>query len=289
MKKIYKNTVLLTLFTVTLLLGSCKDDDQVLPVTDVIYDLAVDGNQVTFTNKTNAASYTWDFGDGTTSTEESPVHVYPGKGKYVATLVATVTGGATAEGSTVIRISKSSPVKLNDNSLDDWNTVTANVITSGTGGGTFRTVKYDYDGNYVYVYVEMVSKRANGDIFDLYMDTDNSAGTGLLTSAFPDGGYDVLLEGQLLAAGLDVFYHKGAQTDFSFDQQSISDFLQIGTVTESANGLLRFEFRLARGKLKGLMGQALRIGMTATKSDWSVTLGSAPDAGASGYLIPMAD
>lgn len=289
MKNRYKNKTLLALFTVSLLLGSCKDDDQVLPVTDVVYELAVNGNEVTFTNKTEASSFAWDFGDGTTSTEESPVHVYPGKGKYVATLVATVTGGATAEGSTVIRISKTSPVKLEDNSLDDWNTVTANVITSGTGGGTFRTVKYDYDGNYVYIYVEMVSKRANADIFDLYMDTDNDAGTGLLTSAFPDGGYDVLLEGSLLTTGLDVFYHKGAQTDFSFDQQSISDFLKVGTVTESANGLLKFEFRLARGKLKGLMGQALRIGMTATKNDWSVTLGSAPDEGASGFLIPMAD
>ncbi|NER15829.1 PKD domain-containing protein [Spongiivirga citrea] len=43
-----------------------------------------------FTNSsTNAISYMWDFGDGNTSTEESPTHVYAEAAEYTVTLTAT--------------------------------------------------------------------------------------------------------------------------------------------------------------------------------------------------------
>jgi len=38
-------------------------------------------------------TYRWDFGDGTTSTESSPTHVYASAGTYVITLVVTDSGG----------------------------------------------------------------------------------------------------------------------------------------------------------------------------------------------------
>ncbi len=49
---------------------------------------------VTFFNNTeNGASYVWDFGDGNTSTEESPVHTYAEEGIYTVSLTATgITG-----------------------------------------------------------------------------------------------------------------------------------------------------------------------------------------------------
>lgn len=50
-----------------------------------------DGDQtVTFTNTSrNATSYTWDFGDGNTSTDENPVHTYAADGVYSVTLTAS--------------------------------------------------------------------------------------------------------------------------------------------------------------------------------------------------------
>lgn len=265
-------------------LSACKKDSSTR-LTDLTYEVEVDGNQVKFKPLTSGiSSYKWDFGDGKTSEEANPVHVYPGKGKYVPTLQATV-NGKLAAASTVIRIAKTSPVKLNDNTLADWDQLTAHTITSGAKGGIFRKVKYDYDGNYIYVYVEMASKKANADIFDFYIDADNDAGTGLL-AAFPQGGYDILLEGQLLTAGVDIFYHSGAQSSFNFVQQSITEAYQVGTIVEDG-GILKFEMRLARAKLKGLTGTGARIGIIATKSDWSVTLGKAPDDGNPGYLINM--
>ncbi len=44
---------------------------------------------VTFTNaSTGAESYSWDFGDGNTSTSESPVHTFAGAGTYLVVLTA---------------------------------------------------------------------------------------------------------------------------------------------------------------------------------------------------------
>ena len=42
---------------------------------------------ITFTNtSSNISSFKWDFGDGTTSTEKSPIHKYSKEGKYLVTM-----------------------------------------------------------------------------------------------------------------------------------------------------------------------------------------------------------
>jgi len=267
------------------LLNGCSDDDKVTPDADLFYEISINGNDVTFNNKTSGAvSYKWDFGDGTTSDEESPVHTYPGKGKYVPTLYATTKEGKVTEGSTVVYIAKSSPVKMNDNTLSDWDEVTDYQVNSGAGETYFRKAKFDYDASYVYVYLEVNSKAANADIYDFYMDTDNNPGTGLITGTFPDGGYDVLLEGAVLADWFDAFYHKGAQNAFTFDASGVTEFVTVGATQQEGN-VLKFELRLSRAKLKGLAATtALRLGIQATKGDWSATLGNMPD-GSTSVLI----
>jgi hypothetical protein len=281
------NYKLLSVFLLVLFCA-CKKDDYT-PKPDIVFDVAVDGYKVSFKNQTTGGtSYKWDFGDGQTATEENPVHTYAGKGKYVPTFYITMGNGAVHEGSTVLRISKSTAVKLNDNSLSDWDTVTHNVVNAGAGGGIFKKAKYDYDGNYVYFYFEMASAKANGDIFDFYMDTDNNNGTGLMTWLFTGAGNDVLIEGAMLDNWFDVFYHKGAQNSFTFDPQTISDFYEIGTVQESG-GILKFEGRLVRSKIKGLTGKGLKIGVTATKNDWSTTLGTTPDPATAAFFLDMSE
>lgn len=69
--------------------------------------------EYTFTNASiNAATYSWDFGDGSNiSTEESPVHTYDEAGTYTITLTATTEGGI--EGSFSSNITINAPVTSN--------------------------------------------------------------------------------------------------------------------------------------------------------------------------------
>ncbi len=81
-----------------MLFQSCTEevDRPVFPLSAEIFHSVAD-KQVAFTALTHSAEqWSWDFGDGQTSTEKNPVHVYDEGGYYVATLTATDSEGNTA-------------------------------------------------------------------------------------------------------------------------------------------------------------------------------------------------
>ena len=58
------------------------------------FTFAVSGFTVNFTDASVlAVSYSWDFGDGTTSTEQNPTHIYAGEGSYDVILTTTNEAG----------------------------------------------------------------------------------------------------------------------------------------------------------------------------------------------------
>lgn len=66
-------------------------------VPDAVFGGDVNGLTVTFTNaSTNANSYLWSFGDGSTSTDASPSHTYAADGVYEVTLTAINDCGETS-------------------------------------------------------------------------------------------------------------------------------------------------------------------------------------------------
>jgi len=125
------------------LVTSCTDeiDRPVFPISATISH-SVKDKQVAFTALTHSAvSWSWTFGDGKTSTEQNPVHVYEKGGYYKATLVATDASGATA----------TSAVDLALN-LSAINYLTGNPVAPGYKGKTWRlatnhTTNTDYLGN----------------------------------------------------------------------------------------------------------------------------------------------
>ena len=92
----------------------------------------------------------------------------------------------------------------------------------------------------------------------------------------------------MVTGWIDMFNHTGPQNSFSWDYQTITDFYEVGTIKEEG-GLLKFEGKLIRSKIKGFTGKAFKLGMTATKNDWSATLGVFHDPGTPAFFLDMSE
>lgn len=134
----------LTLFLlVVFMVASCTDeiDRPVFPISATIFHSMKD-KQVAFTALTHSAvSWQWDFGDGKTSTEQNPVHVYEKGGYYKAVLTATDASGNKATDEVELALS-----------LSAYNYLTGNPNAPGYKGKTWRlatnhTTNTDYLGN----------------------------------------------------------------------------------------------------------------------------------------------
>ena len=86
------------IYDVTLIVSNIAGSSQivmsqavtVLDVPEASFDYTSMGNEVTFTNtSTGATTYSWEFGDGNTSANPSPVHTYAEAGTYTVTLTVT--------------------------------------------------------------------------------------------------------------------------------------------------------------------------------------------------------
>jgi len=278
----------LGIFLLMISMTGCNDkDENVTPEQQSYFSYTTDGFTVTYTNLSQlSGTYLWDFGDGATSTEENPVHTYPHKGKYVVTLYVT-SGGTQAEASTVLLLDKSSPVKLDDNSIADWQQVTTNVIVSGPDGLGVKSGKFDYDANFIYIYIEQASTIADGTIFSIFMDTDTLLSTGFQLGAFPGVGAEIYCEGQVATPDqwLDPYKYVGDGSSWDFAYLQLGEYAKIGHYEES-DDLLKYELGFDRTKVPGLTGEAVRLAIIVMDSGWS-DFGYMPDSGTSGFLLMM--
>jgi PKD repeat protein len=108
MKNLNVLLLLVVVLSITTLFSNCKKDNPTPPV--AIFTFSGDNQpapcEVSFQNSsTNASSYKWDFGDGTTSTEQDTKHTYTTSGTFSVTLTAKGDGGTNA-------VSKSLTIKV---------------------------------------------------------------------------------------------------------------------------------------------------------------------------------
>ncbi|MBK8568199.1 MAG: PKD domain-containing protein [Saprospiraceae bacterium] len=98
-KSFFANLVYCLFFAVTVFIVSCRPDDDPDPINPGPVTAAFVTNltancptpcQVCFTNNSvNATAYSWDFGNGQTSTEVSPCVTYNERGSFTVTLTAS--------------------------------------------------------------------------------------------------------------------------------------------------------------------------------------------------------
>jgi len=103
-------------------------------------NLPASGETLTFTNASeNATEYFWKFGDGTTSTEENPMHVYQDEGTYLVTLSA-VNGDGCA-----VTTSQEVVVSLMTNTRDQMLDESLNLYPNPTTGKLNIDLGVNYD------------------------------------------------------------------------------------------------------------------------------------------------
>lgn len=286
MKTLY-NKFLQVFVSLLFIMGCVQYERPSLPEQQAFFSFTADNFTVTFKNESKlSGDCHWDFGDGNLSSEENPVHAYPGKGRYVVSLAVT-TPRKTAEASTILLLDKTSPVKLDDGTLDDWKTITKNVVVSGPDGLAVKLGKFDYDANYIYVYIEQASTVADQTIFSMYIDTDTLGSSGFQMGGFPGVGAELYFEGQLPTADqwFDPYEYIGDGSSWDWNYLQAGEFYKVGHFEESG-GLLKYEMALSRTKLGGLTGEAVRIAIVVMDSEWS-DIGYMPDGGTGGFLLKM--
>lgn len=127
---------------------SCSKDDArpTFPLSAEIFHSA-DGKQVAFTALTHSAvSWSWDFGDGNTSTEKDPVHVYEEGGYFIATLTATDGSGQSVTKEVKLALELTPYALLTgDHTADNYNGKTWKLTADhSTGGDYFADADADF-------------------------------------------------------------------------------------------------------------------------------------------------
>ncbi len=118
-------------FALTLLVVAVTNCTEKTPEPTPIADFSYTSvyNSVGFDNESlYATSYLWSFGDGSTSTEEYPVHTYSSSGSYIVKLVAKGAGGSD-------QVSKT--ITIQSATVPGTGTGTTPPGNPGTSTGTF--------------------------------------------------------------------------------------------------------------------------------------------------------
>jgi PKD repeat protein len=92
MKNYFSKLAGVMLVALPFLMSSCGEDE--VPAPTISFSFEIDDHTVTFTSAaTDVDTYSWEVGDGETSTEANPVHTYAKGGEYTITCVVKGGGG----------------------------------------------------------------------------------------------------------------------------------------------------------------------------------------------------
>ena len=125
------------------------------PISNFVTDSLCGSKTVTFTNLSPEAAYLWDFGDGQTSTETSPVHIYADNGDYTVRLTLSnptlIVCGNILTSTQIVHV-KDAPIPVigyaNDACAGSQVTIQGNATVPG---GSITAHKWTLPGNIVYI------------------------------------------------------------------------------------------------------------------------------------------
>ncbi len=268
-------------------LSACKKDDAPKPVADFSFD--VTDMVVSFTNaSTDASTYLWDFGDGSTSTDENPTHTYADFGSYTVTLTSKGSGGT----NTVtydVTVASSEPIIV-DGSFDDWTDVPDYYSYPDGEGATMLEAKVTNSDGFLYFYLKGTSDL--GEILQLYIDADNNGTTGWdYWSYYETPGVEYLMEAVIQAftdtdPSSSLQSATGPDSDWPWEPMIATNaiFASSDYVTVGSNKVI--EFSMARELFTTpVLGSTIRIVFGNSDNTWS-QVGTLPPASADPLIVP---
>jgi PKD repeat protein len=162
------------------------------PVVDFVFTNGCSNDTIQFTssafvNMATTLNWFWEFGDGTTSTEADPQHIYLSQGVYTVTLTITDTAGCTASVSHPLSVIPG-PIALfsfnapacsgTDVQFNDLSLAQGSVITSwlwNFGDGNTQLVTAPGNPNVTHIY-------ANAGVFTVTLTVTNLQGCDASTN-----------------------------------------------------------------------------------------------------------
>lgn len=246
-----------TLFAViALFLTACQTDDNTsegpIPFTADIFN-SVNGKKVAFQGLTNnAVSWNWDFGDGSTSNQQNPVHTYADSGYYTATLTATDATGATLSKEVQLALDITPYVLLTGGATDDdgktWRLSSAHSDSDYFGNADAALSSFDGAPNPLPAGIfgaGLGMAEVYEDEFTFYFDgryemdlkADNAAFSGLVYQIVNDGGASIVNNGGADFGLCTASFTPDSDATFSYAENAA---LTVSSVY-GAGGSLTFE------------------------------------------------
>ncbi len=200
---------LVTFIILSVLISSCETEEKKTFPLSVLIFYSIDDSQVAFQALTHSAtSWYWDFGDGTTSDEQNPVHIYAEGGYYDVVLVASdgsgnletveervgvkitpyvlLTGGATAAGGKTWKMSAAH----GDNG-DYFANADADLTVFDEDITPLPTGVFDLYLQYGDIYQDEFTFFYDGN-YDMDLKDDGGALSGLVYQYLTNGGVDII-------------------------------------------------------------------------------------------------
>jgi len=280
-----KKVSYLFIFAVFALLITACSSDKVVP--RALFSYEVHGDSVFFTNLSqNATSYSWDFGDNTTSSEENPVHLYSTSGTFTVILTAMNDG----ESSTYTdQVSISKPLIKIDGNFSDWSDVPADKLATATlpeGASltALKELKVCADENFIYFYLKLDQVQVAP--LDIFINSDNNAATGGNSWLWDPCGADYLIEGFLDGGMIDatIFNWPPDKPQDGWEWveavPSGSGVISMSNLKTVSGTIVELEARITKELIPTTFGDEIKFGIFSSNADWAET-GALPAVSAS--------
>ena len=153
------------------------------PIPDISFEYDMEGLSYTFTSSVPGTSnVSWEVLGLATGNGDTFNFTFPAPGQYWVTMHGTYQGQEQSV-STKLLVAKPSVIKLDDNSVADWDQVTyPDFIFTGQKGRGYA--KFDYDAKYVYFLYVLEEGPGYGfdeAILNFRLDVDDNPATGYST------------------------------------------------------------------------------------------------------------